>query len=330
MNLHSFSGKSTVIRLMNEYGKKKKPFIFIIDFSMENSVVCPVDSIQENEILYNINGVCNYTEKIPTETAQLIFEKFPISFEEYEYRFRKVMQELKIGNTYLLNLTCPTPISINLSLKEIAERSRAKYKLWVRDQFVVFSPETFVTIQNGIISSFPMKGTIDATLPDASATLLSDPKEIAEHYTIVDLIRNDLSCVSKKVRVKEFRYIERLETNSGALLQASSKVSGELPANYHEEIGNIIFKLLPAGSISGAPKERTIKIIQETENYDRGFYSGIFGYFDGATLDSGVMIRFIESAASGMIYKSGGGITAFSNPWNEYREMIDKVYVPFV
>ena len=96
-----------------------------------------------------------------------------------------------------------------------------------------------------------------------------------------------------------------------------------------ERIGDIVFTLLPAGSVTGAPKRKTIEIIHEIENYERGYYTGIFGYFDGATLDSGVMIRFIEKTPEGLIYKSGGGITSFSRPESEYQEMIDKVYVPF-
>ena len=86
---------------------------------------------------------------------------------------------------------------------------------------------------------------------------------------------------------------------------------------------------MPAGSISGAPKKKTIEIIDEVEGYERGSYTGIFGIFDGNDLDSGVMIRFIEKDGAEMYYKSGGGITINSIAENEYNELIDKVYVPF-
>jgi len=174
-----------------------------------------------------------------------------------------------------------------------------------------------------------MKGTMDATLPDAENQLLNNEKELAEHYTIVDLIRNDLSMVSKNVKVERFRYIEHIKTNRNELLQMSSEISGELPLNYYETLGDLIFKLLPAGSISGAPKKKTVEIIRQAEQYDRGFYTGIFGIFDGENLDSGVMIRFIEQTAEGLFYKSGGGITAKSNCSEEYQELIAKIYVPF-
>ena len=103
---------------------------------------------------------------------------------------------------------------------------------------------------------------------------------------------------------------------------------GKLPDNWRENLGVILYKLLPAGSISGAPKPETLQIIEQAENYDRNYYTGIFGIFDGEKLDSGVMIRFIEKTTNGLIFKSGGGITAQSDCKNEYQEMIDKIYLP--
>jgi para-aminobenzoate synthetase component 1 len=175
-----------------------------------------------------------------------------------------------------------------------------------------------------------MKGTISATIPDAAETILADRKELYEHNTIVDLIRNDLAMVSTNVKVDRFRYVERIKSLKGDLLQVSSEISGELPDDYLCRLGTILFTLLPAGSVTGAPKESTVKIILEAESYERGFYTGIFGYFDGRSLDSAVMIRFIEFTENGPVYKSGGGITALSDLKSEYEEMIQKVYVPVV
>ena len=192
----------------------------------------------------------------------------------------------------------------------------------------MLSPETFVQIRGTVITSYPMKGTIDATIPCAKDIILNDPKEIAEHATIVDLIRNDLSRVANEVEVKRYRYIEKLTTNKKDLLQVSSEISGRLYDNYLEKLGDIIFMLLPAGSICGAPKAKTLEIIRKAENYERGFYTGICGYFDGENLDSGVMIRFLEQEGEDLIFKSGGGITAKSEIKKEYEELIQKVYVP--
>ena len=320
--------KIKAIKLMNEMGRKLIPFLFVIDFDMQSPLVFPITQIDPQELLFDINGISNSSPQ-PAAKPAFVFEKFPISEAEYSLKFDQVMKQIAVGNTYLLNLTCPTRLHTSLNLSEIFTQSSARYKLWMRDAFVVFSPETFITIADGKIASFPMKGTIDATIENAMQIILNDPKEIAEHYTIVDLIRNDLSMVAKEVVVEQFRYVEKLETSNGALLQISSKITGELSADYREHIGSIIFTLLPAGSVTGAPKKKTVEIIRETENYERGFYSGIFGCFDGDKLDSGVMIRFIEKTANGLIYKSGGGITSFSHMESEYREMKDKVYVPF-
>jgi para-aminobenzoate synthetase component 1 len=175
-----------------------------------------------------------------------------------------------------------------------------------------------------------MKGTIDASVKNAREIIMRDQKEIAEHTTIVDLIRNDLSIIAKNVYVDKFRYIDKIKTNEKVLLQVSSRIVGKLERFYRGCIGDIIFSLLPAGSVSGAPKKRTVEIINDVEYYERGYYTGIFGYFDGDNLDSGVMIRFIENNNGNFCYKSGGGITALSNMRSEYLEMIDKVYVPVI
>jgi len=85
---------------------------------------------------------------------------------------------------------------------------------------------------------------------------------------------------------------------------------------------------LPAGSVSGAPKPKTLEIIKAVEEEGRGYYTGVFGYFNGNDLDSGVMIRFIENREGKYFYRSGGGITTQSDVEAEYQETIDKVYVP--
>ena len=321
--------KSEAAKLMNELGRSCIPFLFVIDFKAMRPIVYRLDEVDPRNLLYSINGFTNSSSLVDASEA-LSFNPSPISAKEYSLKFNEVMKQIELGNTYLLNLTCPTKISTNLGLKNIFERSKAKYKLRLFDSFVVFSPESFITINDRIIASFPMKGTIDASVENAEQVILNDHKEIAEHYTIVDLIRNDLNMVSKEVRVERFRYIEKLKTSRGELIQVSSKITGRLDRGYNEHIGDILFTLLPAGSISGAPKNKTVEIILKTEAYDRGYYTGVFGYFDGQKLDSGVMIRFIEKTPDGLIYKSGGGITYFCQMQSEYREMKAKVYVPII
>lgn len=314
---------------MNALGSAQKPFLFIIDFLMQQPVVIPLNKVNNEEILYNINGISNAGEATGKFSETFRFEKHPPSFGQYKKAYDKVMVHLLYGNSFLLNLTLPTALNCDLGLKEIFYRSNAAYKLWYKDMFVVFSPELFVKITNGRIESHPMKGTIDASIPDAERRILGDPKETAEHNTIVDLIRNDLNRIAKNVRVEKFRFITPVVTQDKTLLQVSSSIDGDLEENYQARIGDLIFDLLPAGSISGAPKKKTVEIILEAEQYDRGYYTGVFGVFDGHKLDSGVMIRFIEKIDNKLWFKSGGGITVNSRCEDEYRELIDKVYLPF-
>ena len=314
--------------LMNKYGAAGIPFLFIIDFDKQKPVVLTKAEWEREEVWFQIGNRSFDHIKYESLPQQIAFEKYPVDFDTYKKAFDYVHAEIGKGNSYLVNLTFSTPITTNLNLRQIYAASQAKYKLWFRDRFVCFSPETFVKIDHGIISTYPMKGTIDARVPNAHEIILNDKKEFAEHVTVVDLLRNDLSMMAEKVTVKRFRYIEELQTNGKQLLQVSSHIEGSLPTDYTSHIGDIIFKMLPAGSISGAPKPKTVEIIKHAETHERGYYTGIVGYFDGQNLDSGVMIRFIEKQKHMLVYKSGGGITWQSRLEDEYQELIDKVYLP--
>lgn len=314
--------KHSIFEQMNELGSDKVPFFFMIDFLKEHGEVIPLADFPD-DIQFSIHA-----EKEEILNKDFSFQKHPISFEEYQKQFKIVHENLMIGNSYLTNLTCATPISTNLSLAEIYKFTQAKYKLNYKNQFVCFSPEIFVKIKDQKISSYPMKGTIDASIPHAKEIILNDEKEAAEHATIVDLIRNDLSLVSENVTVTNYRFMDELITNDKTLLQVSSEIVGDLDKDYTSQIGTIFDKLLPAGSICGAPKKKTIEIILEAESYNRNFYTGVFGIFDGQNVDSAVMIRFIEHENNQLIFKSGGGITAKSDCESEYNEMKQKVYVP--
>jgi len=323
------SRKSTIKEQMNEWAGAGIPFLFIIDFEQVKPLIFRLDEIDPRFLLYDINGTGN-AQGQRRRANPVKLERYPEAYADYLVKFNLVMNEIAMGNTFLLNLTCSTPVDLNGSLTEIFLMSNARYKLCLIDEFVCFSPEPFVKISNGKIRSFPMKGTIDATLTDAEKIILADIKETAEHYTIVDLIRNDLSMVSQRVRVERFRYFDTINTNQKKLLQVSSEICGDLEEGYASSLGDIIFSLLPAGSVSGAPKKKTSEIIASVEGLPRGYYTGIAGLFDGHDLDSGVMIRFIEKRGDRRYYRSGGGITSFSNPFSEYNEMIDKIYVPAV
>lgn len=315
---------------LNWLGQQRIPFCFVINFAGD---VCHVKPLAElsNEVFFNFP---NFQHLSPISHSNLIIQQpiiqQPIDLKEYSIAFAQVIKYIYEGHTYLLNLTFPTKISLQNSLLDIFLASHAKFKLFFKNQFVVFSPERFIQINQNVIKTYPMKGTIDATLANAAQHILANHKEMAEHTMVVDLLRNDLSRVAKQVCVEKFRYLEKINAGNKQLLQVSSEISGKLELGWQNRLGDILAELLPAGSISGTPKKRTIEIIRQVEGYERGFFTGVFGYFDGENLDSAVMIRFIEQRDNHFFYKSGGGLTIDSDLYQEYQEMLDKIYIPVI
>lgn len=310
---------------MNRCGAVGRPFLFGVDFELENGFFIE-NPMEDCRIPFTIGKISN-VKQATTSSPVPHLDILQTNAEAYRNKFEVVRKGLLHGDSFLLNLTERTPVHTNLSLEEIFLYSRAHYKILIPDCLVCFSPESFVRIVGNELFSYPMKGTIDATLPDAEKLLMDNYKEECEHYTIVDLIRNDLNRVAEHVQVRRFRYIEKIRTLRGEILQTSSEISGLLPATWRSEVGNLIFSLLPAGSISGAPKASTLRLIREAEQIPRGYYSGVFGYFDGINLDSAVMIRYIEKEGGHYFFRSGGGITINSHVDDEYQEVLEKIYL---
>ncbi len=353
--------KQEIIDKINRLASQDEPFLFVINYQGDKAFIRQLSDINPEECLFDFEGRRNSSDEMKNNSekiAEISWQIAPPLYEDYERSFDIVKNNIMAGNSYLTNLTCKVPVSCNLSLEDIFHRAKGKYKLMLRrkrnlNPFVCFSPETFVRIKGGRIYSYPMKGTLDASLPNAEKLLMEDRKEAAEHATIVDLIRNDLSRVAEDVRVDKYRYVDVLHTNKGDILQTSSEISGRLPEDYPHHLGEILDVQLPAGSITGAPKDKTMQIIQEAEGYDRGFYTGIMGIYDQGELNSAVMIRFIEEETSPvdfeadgeknfkanegkkpkesrkLYFKAGGGITSKSDCRREYEEVIQKIYLPF-
>ncbi len=311
-----------VFEKINALAKQRKPFLFMSDFKGQRIEVILPEDLEKADIEFCINE--NYSYK---KHPHLLKTK-SLDFKQYKKKFNEVIEKIKAGETYVLNLTQPSEIQTHLSLKEMYKLANAHYKLRYKDEFICFSPEKFIQIKENTIHTFPMKGTIDASIENAAQKILTDAKEMAEHIMIVDLLRNDLSIVASDVKVEKFRYIQNIQAGEKQLLQVSSHISGSLKEDWQDNLGSLLKSLLPAGSISGAPKKSTVQIIENIEEYERGFFSGVFGFFDGKTLDSGVMIRFIEKNDDKYFYKSGGGITLDSNAKLEYNELQDKIYLP--
>jgi para-aminobenzoate synthetase component I len=316
-----------ISKKISKYAQEKQKFVFAINFDGTDGFVYTPEEAAGKDIFFDIAGYSNFKYR-KTEHIAKRFDINPISFDDYKNAFEKVQYHIKRGDTFLVNLTFKTEINTDYSLDEIFNHSKALYKLLYKDDFVIFSPECFVKTKGNKIQSFPMKGTIDAGIQNAEQIIINSRKEFCEHTTIVDLIRNDLNMIGRNTEVEKFRYIDKIVSNRGELLQVSSIISSELPEDYHKKSGDIFYRLLPAGSISGAPKEKTLEIIKEAETYDRAYYTGIFGFFDGNDFDTAVSIRFLEKKGDKTWYKSGGGITAMSDMRTEYEELIKKIYVP--
>lgn len=325
---------------MDACGRSDRPFFFALDFELTEGGVwedplgdggsTPEDGAAG--LRFQVGAYGN----LPPAPA--VFPPSPASDwcveagdpAAYAAAFAKVRAGLRRGDSFLLNLTGRTAVRTARTPWQLLLAARAPYKFYWPGRFICFSPETFVRIENDTIRTYPMKGTAPAGGPDAKARLLADYKETCEHYTIVDLMRNDLNRVAAQVAVEKFRYAERIETPAGGLWQTSSEISGRLAPDWRAHIGELFAALLPAGSVSGAPKAATLALIRAAEQRPRGYYAGVFGYFDGRNVESAVAIRFMETTPTQGLYyfRSGGGVTVHSRCEDEYRELLEKVVLP--
>lgn len=307
-------------KTLNQLGEKRTPCFFVINYQGTSGEVFPLSTLPK-DILFS------FSEEKAAVSDPILIEKHPIPYPIFEKSFQKVFSHLEKGDTALINLTFATEIGA-VDLNKVYQNAKAKYKILYKDEWVCFSPEIFVKIEADRIKTYPMKGTISATLPDAESLLLNNPKEIDEHKKVVTLLSTDLAHVATDIHVSKFRYIDVIEKSTGNLLQTSSEIIGTLQSDWQAHLGEILAKLLPAGSICGTPREKTMEIIRQAETYQRGYYTGIAGIFDGESLDTCVLIRFIERIGDKFYYKSGAGITAQSKPESEYKEILEKIYIP--
>lgn len=188
------------------------------------------------------------------------------------------------------------------------------------------SPETLVKVENGVLHTFPLAGTRPRGKTKAEdialeKSLLSDEKELAEHNMLVDLGRNDLGKISQfgTVEVEQYMAIQHYSH----VMHIGSTVRGVL----REDLDAIsaIDAVLPAGTLSGAPKIRACEIINELENNKRGIYGGAIGYIDfSGNLDTCIAIQIAYRKGNKVFVRSGAGIVADSIPENEFQECINK------
>ena len=188
------------------------------------------------------------------------------------------------------------------------------------------SPETLVKLKDGVLHTFPLAGTRPrGKTPEEDKALeedlLKDEKELAEHNMLVDLGRNDLGKISKfgTVEVEKLHSIERYSH----VMHIGSTVRGEIRDN--KDAFDAIEAVLPAGTLSGAPKIRACQLIGELENNKRGIYGGAIGYIDFAgNMDTCIAIRLVFKKNGKVFVRSGAGIVADSDPEKEYQECLNK------
>lgn len=188
------------------------------------------------------------------------------------------------------------------------------------------SPETLVKLENGVLHTFPLAGTRPRGKTEEEdqaleAELLADEKELAEHNMLVDLGRNDLGKVSRfgTVQVEQLHSIERFSH----VMHIGSAVRGEIRPEL--DALDAIEAVLPAGTLSGAPKIRACQLIGELENNKRGIYGGAIGYIDfTGNMDTCIAIRIAYKKNGKVFVRSGAGIVADSVPEKEYQECINK------
>ena len=189
------------------------------------------------------------------------------------------------------------------------------------------SPETLVKLEDGVLHTFPLAGTrrrgkTEAEDKALEEELLKDEKELAEHNMLVDLGRNDLGKISKfgTVEVEKYHSIERYSH----VMHIGSTVRGEIDSEKFDAL-DAVGAVLPAGTLSGAPKIRACQLIGELENNKRGIYGGAIGYIDFAgNLDTCIAIRIAYKKNGKVFVRSGAGIVADSVPEKEYEECLNK------
>ncbi|MBQ9990929.1 MAG: anthranilate synthase component I [Lachnospiraceae bacterium] len=256
-------------------------------------------------------------------------------FSETEYcemvnRVKKYIQEGDIFQAVLSNrLEADFEGSLLDTYRQLRTMNPSPYMFYFSSndmEVAGASPETLVKLQDGILHTFPLAGTRprgrdEAEDRDLEEELLADEKELAEHNMLVDLGRNDLGKISRfgTVEVENYLSIERYSH----VMHIASTVKGEI--REEKTALDAIEAVLPAGTLSGAPKFRAMEIIDELENNKRGIYGGAIGYLDfTGNMDVCIAIRIAYKKKGKVFVRSGAGIVADSVPEKEYQECINK------
>ena len=252
----------------------------------------------------------------------------------YKNAFARAMAYIQAGDCYQVNLarrfstTCTgDPFSLYRQIRDRHGSPFSAYMDFAELQILSFSPERFLKVESNCVLTEPIKGTRPRGSDEKadrqlSRELVNSPKDLAENLMIVDLLRNDLGqcCVPGTVSVPDLQKLESFDNVHHLVSSITGKLAqGKSPMD-------LMRCCLPGGSITGAPKRRTMAIIEELETGHRGVYCGSIGYygFDG-NLDSNIAIRTLYCTQNELCFWGGGGIVADSLPEEEYQESQDKI-----
>ncbi len=295
--------------LLNQYNQAKNDIAAIV------SIINGNDSLPKLKSDRNIEFKSNFTKeefcKMVKRTKEYIYDG-DIFQCVVSRRFEAEYSGSLINAYRVMRTTNPSPYMVYMSIDG--------------DEIISTSPETLVKLQNGVLNTFPIAGSRSRGKTkkedDALAEeLISDEKELAEHNMLVDLGRNDIGRISKfnSVKVTEYQKILRYSK----IMHICSEVEGQIEDGL--DAFDAIESLLPAGTLSGAPKIRACEIIEELEKTPRGIYGGALGYIDfNGNLDTCIAIRMAVKKDNKVYIQSGAGIVADSVPENEYTETYNK------
>lgn len=309
----------------------RQKLIFITNMSLEDIDEGYKEATEELEALVDLvrNG-----EKAEENDGKLLSEVTPLfSKDEYCAMVEKAKRHIHEGDIFQIVLSNRLSASFEGSLLNTYRILRtinpSPYMFYFAGTDVEVagaSPETLVKLEDGVLHTFPLAGTRPRGKTEEEdkrleAELLADEKELAEHNMLVDLGRNDLGKISKfgTVEVEKLRSIERYSH----VMHIGSTVRGDIADGY--DALDAIEAVLPAGTLSGAPKIRACQLIGDLENNKRGIYGGAIGYIDfTGNMDTCIAIRIAYKKNGKVFVRSGAGIVADSVPEKEYEECLNK------
>ncbi|MDO0822726.1 anthranilate synthase component I [Desulfosporosinus nitroreducens] len=256
-----------------------------------------------------------------------------ISKSKYEEMVRKAKEHIFNGDIFQVVLSRRFTAKMEGSLMDtyrvLRTTNPSPYMFFIKTKDVEIagtSPETLVKLQNGRLATFPLagtrpRGTTEAEDKQIEQELMQDEKELSEHNMLVDLGRNDLGRISKFGSVKVKDYLKVLRFSH--VMHIASEVNSEIRED--KDALDAIMSVLPAGTLSGAPKIRACEIIEDLENARRGIYGGAVGYIDfSGNMDTCIAIRMAVKKNDNVYVQAGAGIVADSVPESEYLECENK------